>query len=75
MGFAEIVLFIKSLPEMVKILGEIHLTLKQMKQDSIDKQLEQIKREVSETLRQIEGAKTNEDRKRLSAELALRMSK
>lgn len=75
MGFAEVVLFIKSLPEMVKVLGEIHSTLKQLRQESIDRELEKIKSEVAETLKQIEGAKTNEDRKRLSMELALRMSK
>lgn len=75
MGFAEIVLFVKSLPEMVRILGEIHATLTQMKQDAIDKEMAKIRSDVSETLKQIEGAKNNEDRKRLSLELALRMSK
>lgn len=75
MGFAEFIAFFRALPEMVKILGEVNSTLKQLRQDSIDKELDGIKKDVSETLKQIEGAKTNEDRKRLSLELALRLSK
>ena len=75
MGFMEIVAFIRALPEMVKILGEVADSLKQLRQDSIDKELAKIKADVSETIKQIEGAKTNEDRKRLSMELAIRMSK
>lgn len=34
-----------------------------------------MRKEVSETLKQIEAATTNEDRKRLARELAARMSK
>lgn len=75
MGFAEIIAFVRALPELVKVMGEVVSALQQIKQDSIDKQLEKIKTDVSETLKKIEGAKTNEERKNLSMELALRLSK
>lgn len=75
MGFAEFVAFVRAFPELVKVMGEVVSTLQQLKQDSIDKQLENYRADVAATLKQIEGAKTNEDRKRLSMELALRMSK
>lgn len=75
MGFAEIIAFVRALPELVKVMGEVVSALQQIKQDSIDKQLEKIKTDVSETLKKIEGAKTNEERKNLAMELAVRMSK
>lgn len=75
MGIAEIFAFFRALPELVKVMGEVVSTLKQLKQDQVDKELEKIKSEVATTLKQIEGAQTNEDRKRLSMELAIRMSK
>jgi hypothetical protein len=75
MGFAELVLFIKSLPEMVKVLGNIHDTLKQLRQESIDRELAQIRKDVSITLNQIDGAKTNEERKKLALDLVNRISK
>lgn len=75
MGIAEIFAFIRALPELVKVMGEVVSSLRHLRQDAIDRELDSIKSDVSETLKKIEGAKTNEDRKRLSMELALRLSK
>lgn len=75
MGVTEIFAFIKALPEMVKVLGRILDTLEGLRAEAIHKELDQIKSDVATTLKQIEGAKTNEDRKRLSLELATRLSK
>lgn len=75
MGIAEIFAFIKALPEMVKILGQIASSLEHLKQESINKELESIRKDVSATLAQIEKAATNEERKKLSTDLATRMSK
>lgn len=75
MGIGEIIAFIRALPEAVKILGQIVNSLEQLKQDSINRQIEIIKSDVTTTLKQIEKAGTNEERKRLSIDLANRMSK
>jgi len=75
MGIAEIIAFLKALPALVEALREVRDDIKQLRQDSIDRTLEGIKADVAETIRNIEGAKSNEDRKRLAMELALRMSK
>jgi len=75
MGFSEIIAFIRALPKLVEVMGQVVSSLQQLKQDSINRELESIKSDVSKTLKQIEGAQTNEDRKRLAMELALRMSK
>jgi hypothetical protein len=60
---------------MVKILGNIHDTLKQLRQESIDRELAQIRKDVSITLNQIDGAKTNEERRKLALDLVNRISK
>lgn len=75
MGFAELIAFVRALPELVKVMGEVVSSLKQMRQDSIDKELSQIRGDVATTLKRIEGAQTNEDRRRLALELAARMSR
>jgi hypothetical protein len=75
LGIAELIAFFRALPELVKVMGEVVSTLQQLRQDSIDKELSKIKSDVSETIKKIEGAQTNEDRKRLALDLALRMSK
>ena len=74
MGFAEIIAFFRALPELVKVLGEVVTSLKQLRQDAIDSELAKIKSDVDITLKQIAGAQTNEDRKKLALELATRMS-
>lgn len=75
MGIAEIIAFFKALPELVKVLGEVVSALQQLKQDSINREMDAIKSDVSKTLKQIEGAQTNEERKKLALELAIRMSR
>lgn len=75
MGIAEIIAFFKALPELVRVMGEVVSGLRQLRQDAIDRELDSIKSDVSETLKQIEGARTNEDRRRLALELATRLSK
>lgn len=75
MGLAELFAFFRALPELVKVMGEVVSSLKQLKQDSVDRELEKIRSDVSTTLKQIEGAQTNEDRRRLAMELATRMSR
>lgn len=75
MIFADIIAFIKALPEIIKVLGEIHSTLKQLQKESLDKELAKIRSEVNETLTRIEKAKTNEERKTLAIELANRINK
>lgn len=75
MGIAEIIAFIRALPELARVMGEVVSSLRQLRQDAIDRELDSIKSEVSETLKKIEGAKTNEDRRRLALELVTRMSK
>jgi hypothetical protein len=66
--------FIKALPKLVDTLGEVVSTLKQLRQDAINKELDVIKRDVSITLKQISEAKTNDERKKLSIDLANRYS-
>jgi hypothetical protein len=75
MIFADIVAFIKALPEIIKVLGEIHSTLKQLQKEALEKEMAKIRSDVNETLTKIEKAKTNEERKILALELATRISK
>lgn len=75
MGFAELIAFVRALPELVRVMGGVLDELRNLRQDAINRELESIRKDVSITLKQIEGAQTNEDRKRLAMELALRMSK
>ena len=73
--FATIMAALAALPEIVKVLGEVASALKQLRQDSINKELEKIKTDVSKKLLEVEGAQTNEERRRLALELALLLSK
>jgi hypothetical protein len=75
MGLAEIFAFFKALPMIANALNEVVMALKQMKQDSINKELDIIKADVGATLKKIEGAKSAEERKVLALELALRMQR
>lgn len=74
MGITEIFAFIRSFPEAVHVLGRIADALIGLRTDAIQKELDHIKSDVATTLKQIEGAPTNEERKRLAHELAVRMS-
>jgi hypothetical protein len=75
MVFADVIAFIKALPELVRVMGEVVSTLNKLRQDAIDKELEKIRYDVSETLTKISNAKTDADRSRLSLELATRLRK
>lgn len=75
MGFAELVAFFKALPEVVKLIRELVDAVKGLHSSAIDKELETIRKDVSDTIYKIEGAKTVEERRRLSLELVSRMSK
>ena len=75
MGFIEIVAFFKALPEMVKVLSEIVLALKQLKQESIDKELESIRKEVNQQITSLSKAANDEERKKALLALALAVSK
>ncbi len=75
MGFAELVAFFKALPEAVKLIRELVDAVKGLHSSAIDKELETIRKDVSDTIYKIEGAKTNEDRKKLALELVTRMSR
>lgn len=75
MGFAEVIAFFKALPEIIKVLGEINATLKQMQKESIEREILKIRQEVDETINKIEKAKTSEERKNLAIELSTRISK
>lgn len=75
MGFAEVIAFIKALPEIVKFLNEISSTLRQLKQDSIDRELESIKKEVDSNIQKLITAKSDSDRKQALLELSRVMGK
>lgn len=75
MGFAEIVAFVKALPKIIDMLRELIDAVKDLKHSAIDKELDEIRKDVAETIHKIEGAKTNEERKKLALELARRMSR
>lgn len=64
MGFGEIVLFIRSLPEILKVLGNINDSLQQIKRDSINKELDKIKEEIDRQIQLLTTAKNDEDRKK-----------
>ena len=72
MSITAIFAFIKALPEMVQVLGEIAATLKQMKQDKIDEELAKIQNEVDTHIQILEGARSDEERKK--ALLALKLA-
>jgi hypothetical protein len=75
MGIGEFFAFIKALPEIVKLLGRVASALESLKLEYINKQLDDYRADVSQTLKQIEGATSNEERKRLTRDLAARMSR
>lgn len=73
--FAQIMLVFEAIKEGSKALQLLVLEVRSLKKDAIDKELETIKSDIATTLKQIEGAQSNEERKRLSLELANRMSR
>lgn len=75
MGFVEFIAFFRALPEMVKILGEVNSTLKQLRQDSIDKEISEIKNEFSIKLQTLKGAVNDEQRKKALLDLERAVSR
>lgn len=75
MGVGEILAFIKSLPRLVSVMEQVVGALEQLRRESIEKEVSKLKADVASTLKQIEMATTNDERKRLSYELATRISK
>lgn len=69
MGMAEIIAFIRALPELVKVMGEVVNALRQMKQDAIDRELEKIRNEVDSNIQKLTAAKTDEERKKILLDL------
>lgn len=64
MGFAELVLFFKSLPEIVKILGSINDSLQQIKRDSINKELDKIKEDFNKKLTVLIASRNDDERRK-----------
>jgi hypothetical protein len=71
----ELFLALKSINSLVKLLGELVLAVKDLKSDMIQKELETVRKEVNETLKQIENAQTKEERKKLAASINASMSR
>lgn len=74
MGFAEIVAFFKALPALVDLIGGLRQDIKDLRRDSIEKELAEYKRQVSADLKKIMGASTNEERLRLANDLSRHIS-
>ena len=67
---AEVLAFIRSLPEIVKVLSEIVSTLKQLRTDSINKELDAIKSEVDSKIKLLILAGNDDERKQALLALA-----
>jgi hypothetical protein len=72
---ASIMAALAALPEIVKAIESLIAEVKTLRQESIDKSLEQIRNDVNETIAKIQTAKTNEDRIALARDLNSRISK
>lgn len=73
--FAELMAVFASIKEIAKAINLLTEEVKKLRQDAIDSELSDIKKDVNETISKIQNAKTNEDRARLAAELNSRISK
>lgn len=69
MGFIEIIAFIRALPQLVSIMGEVVTALKQMKQDAIAKEIEVIKKDVDLKISTLIMATNDEERKKALLDL------
>lgn len=70
MGFAELIAFVRALPELVKVMGEVVSSLRQMRQDSIDRELESIRKDVDTQIQILTTAANDETRKRAILDLS-----
>lgn len=75
MSLALIIEFFSSLPKLVSLMEKMVNIGEGMKQDSINKELEKYKKEVSEDLAKVLKAKTDEERKKLSLDLAIKLNR
>lgn len=69
MTFEAIVAFIKALPALVEMVNGLREDIKQARREAVEKELAEFKAKVSADIKQIIGAKTNEERLRLAANL------
>jgi len=75
MSMALIIEFFTSLPKLVSAVQALVEETKALKQDSINKALQSYKDGVNNDLNAILKAKTDEERKKLSLDLALKLNK
>lgn len=73
--FAEIMAFFASIKEIAKAVNLLTEEVKGMRQDAINSALDNIRKDVNETITQIQNAKSNEDRAKLARDLNARISK
>ena len=72
---AEILLFIRSLPEMVKVLKEVVDALKQLKADAIERELSSIRKDIDLQIKLLQGATNDIERKKALLALSVAISK
>jgi len=70
MGFAELIAFFKALPELVKVVGEVVSSLKQLKQDAINNEIASIRKEVDVQIQTLILAVNDEQRKKALLDLS-----
>ena len=75
MGVTELILFFKSLPEIAKVLGEIVSTLKELRQESMQKELEVIRKDVDVQIQSLILAVNDEQRKKALLALSTALGK
>lgn len=64
MAIAEIFAFFRSLPEIVKILGQINDSLISLRKESIQRELDKIKSDFNTKLTVLIASKTDEERRK-----------
>lgn len=75
MNLALIVEFFTALPKLVSLISELNNEIKQLRLTKQSEELQTYKQEVSAVLAQITKAKTDEERKKLSLDLALKLNR
>jgi hypothetical protein len=74
MGFGEVIAFFKALPALVEMLSGLRQDIKDLRRESMERELAEYKAKVSADLTKIIGAKTNEERLRLASDLSKHIS-
>lgn len=75
MSLALIVEFFSSLPKLVNLISELNSEIKQLRLTKQSEEIMNYKQEVSDVLAQIQKAKTDEERKKLSLDLANKLNR